>query len=173
MKLPELSDSRLDWTANTSPGIDLNQDELFEGVAWRRMAAFLIDFSIILVIVIALWALVFLSFGLLSILLTLAPLIPLTYHTLMIASPRSATLGMQFMSIEVRAQSGGRPGLLQAFAMTALFYFSIALATPLILIVALFNDRRHCLHDYLSGTAVVKTDVNPQDLRKGSVELRR
>lgn len=161
MKLPEVSDSRLDWSATPRPELDLDRDELFEGVVGRRIAAFLIDVCIILVMGVALWALVFLSFGLLSVLLTFAPLIPLAYHSLMIGSPRSATLGMQFMSIEVRAQSGGRPSLLQAFAMTALFYFSIALTTSLILIVALFNDRRHCVHDYLSGTVVIKTDVEP------------
>jgi uncharacterized RDD family membrane protein YckC len=62
---------------------------------------------------------------------------------------------MQFMSIEVRTTAGQRPGLLQAFAMSALFYLSIAVTGMFILLVALFNDRRHCAHDYLSGTIVI------------------
>ena len=112
-----------------------------------------------LVVFAALWVLVFLSFGILSGLLVLAPLVPLCYHSLMIASPRSATLGMQFMSIEVRGQAGQRPELLQAFAMSAIFYLTVAVTSWLILIAALFNDRRHCVHDYLSGTVVIKTDA--------------
>ncbi len=65
---------------------------------------------------------------------------------------------MQTMGIEVRASDGQRPSLLQAFTMTALFYISIALTSMLILVVALFNDRRRCVHDILSGTIVVLSD---------------
>jgi uncharacterized RDD family membrane protein YckC len=67
---------------------------------------------------------------------------------------------MQFMGIEVRSLNGARPNLLQAFAMTALFYLSVAVTTSLILLVALFNDRRRCAHDILSGTIVVLADAD-------------
>ncbi len=153
--LPELSDAPLSWSR---PELDIDQDLLFEGVTWRRVIAFLIDLSILGVIFAALWAIVFLTLGLLSGLLTLSPLIPVIYHTLMISSRRSATIGMQFMGIEVRNQSGKRPELLQAFAMTALFYLSVTVTSMLILIVALFNDKRRCAHDILSGTFVINSD---------------
>ena len=65
---------------------------------------------------------------------------------------------MQVLGIEVRTLDGNRPSLLQAFAMTALFYVSITLTTLLILLIALFNDRRRCVHDILSGTVVVLSD---------------
>ena len=42
--------------------------------------------------------------------------------------------------------------------MSALFYLSVTVTSMLILLVALFNDRRHCAHDYLSGTVVINTD---------------
>jgi uncharacterized RDD family membrane protein YckC len=153
--LPELSDASLDWSRT---GTDFDRDALFEGVSWRRVVAFFIDLAILGVVLAGLWILAFLTLGLLSGLLTLTPLLPIAYHTLMIASRRSATIGMQFMGVEVRNQSGKRPELLQAFAMTALFYFSVALTSTLILIVALFNDRRRCAHDILSGTIVINTD---------------
>ena len=159
MKLPEISDARLDWRSVGKSGMDIDRDALYDGVAWRRILAYLIDVTIMLVVFVALWAIVFLSFGILSGLMVLAPLVPLGYHSLMIAGPRSATLGMQFMSLEVRGQAGQRPELLQAFAMAALFYLSVAFTSWLILIAALFNDRRHCVHDYLSGTVVIKTDT--------------
>ena len=72
------------------------------------------------------------------------------------------TLNVAVMGVnrigKVRTLNGERPALLQAFAMSALFYVSIAFTTLLILLVALFNDRRRCVHDILSGTFVVLTD---------------
>lgn len=156
MKLPELSDAPLEYAGD---GSDIDRDSLFDGVMGRRIIAFLIDLSIIGVILAAIWGLVFVTLFLLSpVLLPIMPLVPVAYHTLMIGGRRSATIGMQFMGIEVRNQSGQRPGLLQAFAMSALFYLSVTATSMLILLVALFNDRRHCAHDYLSGTVVVNTD---------------
>ena len=159
MKLPEISDARMEWNGTSAAKINLNRDDLFDGIAWRRAVAFLIDFSIILVLAGMVWLLVILSFGMLSGILALLPLVPLAYHALMVAGRRSATLGMLFMSVEVRGQAGDRPTPLQSFAMVAIFYLSVGMTGWLILLVALFNDRRHCVHDYLSGTIVIRTDV--------------
>lgn len=157
--LPNISDASLDWTHATR---EIDSSALLEGVTWRRVTAFCIDFAILSLVVAAawatLWALTLVSFGLLSGFLFLPALIPVIYHSLMIGGRRSATCGMQIMGIEVRAVDGQRPSLLQAFAMTALFYVSIAFTTLLILVVALFNDRRRCVHDILSGTIVVLSD---------------
>ena len=76
----------------------------------------------------------------------------------MLGGHLSATCGMQVMGVEVRATDGARPSLLQAFVMTALFYLSVTFLTPFILLIALFNDRSRCVHDILSGTAVILTD---------------
>ena len=155
--LPEVSDARLDWS---QVGVNWDRDGLFEGITWRRIAAFCIDFSIISVILAAVGVIVFLSLGFFAALLALTPFVPVAYNTLTIAGRRSATIGMQFMGIEVRSLSGARPTLIQAFAMSALFYLSISVATPLILLVALFNDRRRCAHDILSGTILVLADAD-------------
>jgi len=158
LKTPQLSDVPLEYPDG---GFDVERDGLYDGVMGRRVIAFLIDLAIIGVILAAIWGLIFVTFFLLlPVLGPVMPLVPIAYHTLMIGGRRSATVGMQFMGIEVRNQAGQRPGLLQAFAMSALFYVSIAATSMLILLVALFNDRRHCAHDYLSGTLIINT--NPE-----------
>lgn len=156
MKPPQPYDAPLEYAGD---GVDIDRDGLFDGVMARRVVAFLIDMSIIGVILAAIWGLIFVTlFLLLPVLGPIMPLVPVAYHTAMIGGRRSATIGMRFMGIEVRDQSGQRPGLLQAFAMSALFYVSIAATSMLILLVALFNDRRHCAHDYFSGTIVINAD---------------
>ena len=102
------------------------------------------------------------TFGLLwPALMVLIGLVPILYHTLTIAGPRSATLGMRIAGIKVMSvapgaeQDGGRPTLLQAMIQTVGFYGSVAITCTLILLVALFNPRRRALHDFLAGTVVV------------------
>ena len=153
--LPDVSDASLDWPREDG---DFDEDALFEGVTWRRVIAFCIDFAILGLVFTALGFLVVLSFGLLAAFWPLTPLLPVAYHSMMIAGRRSATCGMQVMGVEVRTTDGKRPSLLQAFVMTALFYFSVTVLTPFILLIALFSDRGRCVHDILSGTAVVLTD---------------
>ena len=97
--VPELSDASLDWSQTA---FNVDRDALFEGITWRRVTAFCIDFAIIAVILAALWAIVFFSLGLFSGLLFVSPFIPVAYHSLMIGNRRSATIGMQFMGVEVR-----------------------------------------------------------------------
>lgn len=159
-RLPEQSDARLDWTG-IRPQVDPVTDAaLFEGVVLRRVFAFIIDMAIISSIFLMMWAIVIFSLGLLSgVLLPIFPLIPIIYHTLLISGRRSSTVGMQFLGLEVRTVDGTAPGLLQAFAMTALFYLSITFTSFIVLVVALFNDRRRCAHDFLSGTIVVNAET--------------
>ena len=152
--LPQLSEAQLDWSRT---GTEVDHEGLLEGITWRRIVAFFIDLAVITLLMASVWVLVILSFGLFSGLLALFPLVPIAYHTLMIASRRSATIGMQFMGIEIRSQDGRRPTLLQSFVMTALFYLSISVTGSLILIIALFNDKRRCAHDILSGTIAVNS----------------
>ena len=52
----------------------------------------------------------------------------------------------------------------QAFVLTALFYVTIALTSPLILIVALFTRHRRTLHDMLSGTLTLRRADGPEVL---------
>jgi uncharacterized RDD family membrane protein YckC len=136
--------------------------ELYEGVLWRRLIAYLLDLVFISLIAVGigvvfsvLWLL---SFGLLGpVLWFIFGLVPLAYHTLLLSGTHSATFGMRCFDLELRSVTGERPGFLQALIQTALFYVTIGMTCSLILLVALFNRRHRTLHDFLAGTVVVRT----------------
>jgi len=153
--LPEKPELPFAWTQEPNP---MSHPELFDGVMFRRIVAYLIDVVILSGAVLFLWFLVVVTLGLLGpITAFITPVIPIAYHSLLIGGPNSATIGMRLMGIEVRRLDGGRPDLVQALVQTLLFYTTLAL-TGLLLIVALFNDRRRCLHDWLSGTLTVNAN---------------
>jgi uncharacterized RDD family membrane protein YckC len=142
---------------------------LYDGVAWRRCVAYFIDLLAIAVLLGATWTglimLGLLTFGLLWSLLPLAIwLIPIGYHACLVGGAHNATLGMRLTDLEVRTLTGGRPGLGQGFLMAALFYATVAPTGLLILIVALLNDRRRTLHDYLCGVVVIRRSIGYLDL---------
>jgi len=153
--LPEKPELPFAWTQEPNP---MSHPELFDGVMFRRIVGYLIDVVILSGAVLFMWFLVVMTLGLLGpIAALITPVIPLAYHTLLIGGPNSATIGMRLMGIEVRRLDGGRPSFLQALLQTLLFYATLAL-TGLLLVFALFNDRRRCLHDWLSGTLTVNAD---------------
>ncbi len=162
-QLPEPSTGKLKWTGARLRFDTVSDGALFEGILWRRFLAFLIDMAIVGAFFLMMWIIIIFSLGLLSgVLLPFAPLIPIAYHTLLISGQRSATIGMQFLGVEVRTLDGDRPGLIQAFAITALFYSSVTMTSFLILIIAVFNDKNRCAHDFLSGTLVVNSNAEAQ-----------
>jgi uncharacterized RDD family membrane protein YckC len=136
--------------------------ELYDGVVWRRVMAYMVDLLFIGAIAVGVW-LVFavlwlLSFGLLGpVLWFLFGLVPLSYHTLLLSGARAATFGMRCFDLELRSATGERPSFFQALIQTALFYITVGMTGSLILLVALFNRRRRTLHDFLSGTLMVRT----------------
>lgn len=141
------------------PILDPFDDAAFDGVAWRRILAYLIDLLILLGILglykIALGLLTVISFGLLTpILVLIGMAIPVAYHTLTIGGPTSSTVGMRMLDLRVSVWNGGKPGYLQALLHTAAFYVTTGLTAGLILLWALFNNRQRCLHDILCGTVV-------------------
>ncbi len=136
--------------------------ELYEGVLWRRVLAYMLDLLFIAVIMVGVWVgfavLWLLSFGVLGpVLWFLFGLVPLAYHTLLLSGRRSATFGMRCFDLELRSVTGERPKFLQALIQTALFYVTVAMTCSLILLAALFNRRRRTLHDFLAGTVMVRT----------------
>lgn len=150
--LPNQPARPFSWTEPPDP---LSRPDLFEGVVLKRVLAYLIDVAILIGVTAFLWLLVVLTFGLLATIAgVLTPLIPLAYHTLLIGGRDSATIGMRMTGIQVRTLAGGHPDYPQAALQTLLFYATMAL-TGLLLVVALFNDRGRCLHDWLSGTVTV------------------
>lgn len=137
----------------------------FDGIVWRRSLAYVVDLLVLACVLAAVWVvfglITVVSFGLLSGVWILFPLVPLAYHTLLIGGARSATLGQRLFELEVRTWSGGRPSYVQAAVQTVLFYVSVGLTSFLILVWVFFNPRRRTLHDYLSGTLVVRRLADP------------
>jgi uncharacterized RDD family membrane protein YckC len=131
--------------------------ELFEGVLWRRPVAYVIDVVVIGILLGAWLWLVLMTLGLLWPLTSLAfLLIPIGYHGYLVGGRHSATLGMRACGLEVRTWDDNRPDFWQALLMAILFYVTVVGTSCLILIVALFNDRRLTVHDYLSGVVVTR-----------------
>ena len=153
--LPEAPELPFAWTQEPDA---MTHPELFDGIIFRRVVAYLLDVVILSGAVLFLWFLVVMTLGLLGpIAALITPALPLAYHSLLIGGPNSATIGMRLMGIEVRRLDGGRPDLGQALVQTLLFYVTLAL-TGLLLIVAFFNDQCRCMHDWLSGTLTVNTN---------------
>ena len=146
------------------------QPELFRGVLTRRVFAFLIDLvvlSIPIILVcmfIAVFGVVTLGLGwVLFWLVSPASVIwALIYYGASLGGPHSATLGMRVMDLELRTWYGA-PGYFVLGAMHAvLFWISVSMLTPLVLLIGLFNSRRRLLHDMILGTIVINSSVRTQ-----------
>jgi uncharacterized RDD family membrane protein YckC len=146
------------------------QPELFRGVLTRRLFAFLIDVLVLSIPVIL--ACVFIAvFGVVTLglgwalfwLVSPASVIwALIYYGASLGGPHSATLGMRVMDLEFVTWYGA-PGYFVLGAMHAvLFWISISVLSPLVLLVGLFNGRRRLLHDIVLGTVVINSSIrNP------------
>ena len=143
------------------------QPELFRGVLTRRVFAFLIDLVVLSIPVIlacmfiAVFGVVTLGLGwALFWLVSPASVIwALIYYGASLGGPHSATLGMRVMDLELRTWYGA-PGYFVLGAMHAvLFWISVSMLTPLVLLVGLFNGRRRLLHDVMLGTVVINSSV--------------
>lgn len=159
--------SQLDVLSSAKAPVVEPDPARLQGVLWRRPLAYVVDAAIVcalywiaFVLLLPLW---FLSLGLLSPVMILSlGVIALAYHSLLIGRRRSATLGQRLFGLEVRRVDGGRPDLLQAFVLTALFYVTMTLTSPLVLIVALFTRHHRTLHDMLSGTLTLRRAGGPE-----------
>ncbi|MGH6925883.1 MAG: RDD family protein [Propylenella sp.] len=83
-------------------------------------------------------------------------MVAILYAVLTLGGPASATPGMRFMGIEMRTLRGGHMDYGLALLHALGFWFSVAILTPLILIVALFTARKQLLHDLVLGTIAIR-----------------
>lgn len=149
--------------------------ELFEGVLARRCIAFLIDFIIIGIPVLLAGLFIFIiglvTFGLgwlLYWLLWPATVIwAIVYYGMTFGSPASATLGMRAMDLEMRTWYGAPAYFVLGAVHAIIYWLTVSFLTPLILLVALFNERRRLLHDMLVGTIVINNKARAEALRRG------
>src|SRR3981189_941483 len=143
------------------------QPELFRGVLTRRFFAFLIAL-LVLSLPAVLAAVLVARFGVITLglgwalfwLVSPASVIwALIYYGASLGGPHSATLGMRVMDLELRTWYGA-PNFCVLGAMHAvLFWISVSVLSPLVLLVGLFNGRRRLLHDIVLGTVVINSSV--------------
>jgi uncharacterized RDD family membrane protein YckC len=147
--------------------------ELFEGVLARRVVAFLIDFMVIAVplVLAAMFIFVFgivtlgLGWALYWLLPPASVIWALVYFGLTLGGPRSATIGMRVMDLEMRTWYGAPAYFVLGAVHAIAFWFSISAFTPFILLVCFFNERRRLLHDIALGTVVINNQVRAATLR--------
>jgi uncharacterized RDD family membrane protein YckC len=147
--------------------------ELFEGVLARRVVAFLIDFVVIAVPVVlaAMFIFVFgivtlgLGWALYWLLPTGVVIWAILYFGFTLGGPRSATVGMRVMDIEMRTWYGSPAYFVLGAVHAIAFWFTVSVFTPFILLVCFFNQRRRLLHDILLGTIIINNPVRAQSLR--------
>jgi uncharacterized RDD family membrane protein YckC len=146
------------------------EPELFRGVLTRRVFAFLIDLLVLSVPVIL--AVVFIAvFGVITLglgwvlfwLVSPASVIwALIYYGASLGGPHSATVGMRMMDLEMRTWYGAPSYFVLGAMHAVLFWISVSVLSPLILLVGLFNGRRRLLHDIVLGTVIINNSVRPQ-----------
>ncbi|NWG22830.1 MAG: RDD family protein [Pseudorhodoplanes sp.] len=147
--------------------------ELFEGVPARRFVAFIIDLLIISIPIVFLAIFIFMigvaTLGLGFFLYGLMPVITtiwaLVYYGATFGSPRSATIGMRVMDLEMRTWYGAPAYFVLGAVHAVVFWVSISVFTPLIVLVCFFNERRRLLHDMIVGTVVINNEVRASVLR--------
>ncbi|HEX7532648.1 MAG TPA: RDD family protein, partial [Methyloceanibacter sp.] len=137
----------------------VSQAGLFDGVIFKRSIAFLIDAIIISVLTVVAYVVVallgVLTLGLAWLLFGLVfPVVGLGYNAVTIGGKNSATLGQRLMGLEVRMWFGGKVSPLVAAFHALLFWFSLVVFCP-ILLWALFDPRKRCLHDILAGVLFI------------------
>ena len=145
----------------------LLQPELFRGVLTRRLFAFLIDVLVLSIPVIL--ACVFIAvFGVVTLglgwalfwLVSPASVIwAVIYYGASLGGPHSATLGMRVMDLELRTWYGAPCYFVLGAMHAVLFWVSISVLSPLVLLVGLFNGRRRLLHDIILGTVIINSSV--------------
>ena len=151
---------------------DLNP-ELFEGVLSRRIMAFLVDFLVIAAPVV-LAAMFIFAFGIVTLGLgwALYWILPgasvvwaVVYFGVTIGGPRSASIGMRVMDLELRTWYGTTGYFVLGAVHAVGFWFTVSFFTPLILLVPFFNQRRRLLHDILLGTVIINNAQRAAMLR--------
>ncbi len=143
------------------------QPELFRGVLTRRFFAFLIDLLVLSVPVvlvslfIAVFGLVTLGLGwvLFAFVAPASVIWAIVYYGMTLGGPRSATVGMRVMDLEMRTWYGEPSYFLLGATHAVVYWISVSMLTPLVLLVGLFNGRRRLLHDIILGTVVINTSV--------------
>ena len=147
------------------PNDALTNPRLFDGVLSSRVLASLIDLCAIgLMVLFALIAILIfgvltLGLGLVLLFLPILPIVAIVYVAATMSSPSQATYGMRLMGIRMERTSGERVDAAFAAFHAILFWLSVTLLTPAVLLIGLFTDRKQLGHDLVTGALIVRTGV--------------
>ncbi len=147
--------------------------ELFDGVLARRFVAFAIDVIILALPLIVAWVFIFvlgivtfgLGWALYGLMSPIAVIWALFYYGYTLGGPHSATIGMRAMEIEMHTWYGAPTYFLLGAVHAVVYWISVSVLTPLVLLVGFFNARGRLLHDMLVGTVVINNAGRAAALR--------
>jgi uncharacterized RDD family membrane protein YckC len=143
------------WGYRRPPGL--------RGVLMSRIFAFFVD-AIIITVLFYIFFMLFAILGFVTFGLTwflIPPLFWLTallYNGITISGRKRSTIGMRLFGIELVHVDGGRLNFLTAAVHAVLFYISVTVLTPLILLVGLVRDDRRMVHDFLTGAIALRSE---------------
>jgi uncharacterized RDD family membrane protein YckC len=89
----------------------------------------------------------------------------LVYYGMTLGGPASATIGMRAMEIEMRTWYGAPTYFVLGAVHAVVFWVSVSVLTPFILLIGFFNPRRRLLHDMLVGTVLINSPARAASLR--------
>jgi len=89
----------------------------------------------------------------------------LVYFGVTLGGPRSATIGMRVMDLEMRTWYGAPAYFVLGAVHAIAFYLSVTMLTPLVLLVCFFNERHRLLHDIALGTVVINNAARAAAIR--------
>jgi len=87
------------------------------------------------------------------------------YYGITLGSPASATIGMRVMDIEMRTWYGAPAYFVLGAVHAVVYWLSVSLLTPFIVLVGFFTTRRRLLHDMLVGTVLINNPKRAAALR--------
>ncbi|MDJ0932277.1 RDD family protein [Breoghania sp.] len=135
---------------------------LYEGVRTKRIFAFLIDAIAIAILTSVAGVIVFfvdiftLGLGWL-VYAFLWQGVAILYTAFTLGGPEAATPGMRAFGVEMRLHDGSRSSPLLAGVHVVLFWVSVTMITPLVLLVSLFSNKKRLLHDIILGSIIVNS----------------
>jgi uncharacterized RDD family membrane protein YckC len=147
--------------------------ELFDGILPRRVVAFVVDLIIIGIplVVLAMFIFMFglvtlgLGWALFWLMSPVSVIWALFYYGTTLGSSASATIGMRVMDIQMRTWYGAPAYFVLGAVHAVVYWVSVSLLTPFIVLVGFFNARHRLLHDMLVGTVLINNPARAAALR--------
>lgn len=139
----------------------LEQKQAYDGVRTRRILAFLVDYTVVLLLTLPVGFLIAilgvltlgLGWGLYAVIF---PLVALPYVGFTMGGASQATPGMRLFGLRLAKRDGTPADPALAVLHSVLFWAANVLTSGLAVLLALFTPRKQLVQDLLLGTVVVR-----------------